>query len=380
MVYDRKTGTTRSLTENFDSNVESILRSNDSKKLFFDAEEKGNKPLWSVTIKGNDVKKIVDDAVNGDVSMSSNGTTLAFTRQTFTRPVEIQLSSSDGSNLKELTHMNDTLFSQLRFTKPEPTWFTGANNTQVQMWIVKPPKFDPAKKYPLVFWAHGGPQTAFLNSWSYRWNSQLWAAQGYVVTLTNPRGSTGFGQQFTDEISKDWGGKVYEDLMKGLDFIETMPYIDTNHMAAAGASFGGYMMNWFEGHTDKFKTIVCHDGVYNFTSMYGVTEETWFDEWEHGIPWENPEGEKFSPHLYAKNFKTPMLIIHSELDYRVPIGEGQQLFTTLQRKGIPSKWLYFPDEGHWILKPANSELWHKTVFEWLESYLKPETGVKSGLN
>jgi dipeptidyl aminopeptidase/acylaminoacyl peptidase len=255
------------------------------------------------------------------------------------------------------------------------------------MWIIKPPTFSagattPAgsketeanatKKYPLVFWAHGGPQGAFMNSWSFRWNPELWAAKGYVLALPNPRGSTGFGQKFVDEISRDWGGKVYVDLMNGLDYMEQLPYVDTSRMAAAGASFGGYMMDWFEGHTDKFKTIITHDGVYNFNSMYGVTEETWFDEWEHGIPWETPDYDKFSPHKYAANFKTPALIIHSELDYRVPVGEGMSLFTALQRKGIPSKWLYFPDEGHWVLKPLNSELWHKTVFEWLDGYLKPD--------
>jgi dipeptidyl aminopeptidase/acylaminoacyl peptidase len=371
MLYDRKSGTTKSITTNFDSNVESMVWASDSKKLYFDAEEKGNKPLWSISVKGDESTKLVEYGVNGDVSVSSNRKLLTFTHQTFTHPIEIYTAHSDGKNQKQLTHVNDELFSQLTFTEPEYTWFTGANDTKVQMWIAKPPAFDPTKKYPLVFWVHGGPQTAFLNSWSSRWNSQLWAAQGYVVTLTNPRGSTGFGQKFTDEISHDWGGKVYTDLMNGLAYLQTLPYIDTSRMAAAGASFGGYMMNWFEGHTDKFKTIVCHDGVFNFSSMYGTTEEVWFDEWEHGKPWENVDGEKDSPHLYAKNFKTPMLIIHSELDYRVPLNEGQQLFTTLQRQGIPSKFLYFPDEGHWVLKPGNSELWHKTIFEWLAGYLKP---------
>jgi len=239
------------------------------------------------------------------------------------------------------------------------------------MWVLRPPHFDAAKKYPLVFWVHGGPQGAFADGWSTRWNAQLWAAQGYVVTLANPRGSTGFGQKFTDEISRDWAGKVYTDLMNCLAYLEGQPWIDTTRMATAGASYGGYMMNWFEGHTDKFKTIVCHDGVYNFDSMYGSTEEVWFDEWEHGKPWETPDQAKYSPHLYAANFKTPMLIIHSDLDFRIPITEGMQMFTALQRQGVRSKLLMFPDEGHWVLKPGNSELWHKTVFGWLAEYLKP---------
>jgi dipeptidyl aminopeptidase/acylaminoacyl peptidase len=180
----------------------------------------------------------------------------------------------------------------------------------------------------------------------------------------------GFGQRFTDEISRDWGGKVFDDLMACLGYLERQSFIDPTRMAAAGASFGGYMMSWFQGHTEKFKTLVTHDGVYNFDAMYGTTEEVWFDEWEHGIPWEQPDFNKFSPHRYAAKFKTPNLIIHNELDFRVPIGEGQALFTTLQRKGIPSKFLSFPDEGHWVLKPQNSELWHTTIFDWLAGYLK----------
>ena len=198
----------------------------------------------------------------------------------------------------------------------------------------------------------------------------MWAAQGYVLALPNPRGSTGFGQPFVDEISRDWGGKVFEDLMAGLAFLEGQPYVDTNRMAAAGASYGGYMMNWFQGHTDKFKTLITHCGIYNFHSAYGTTDELWFDEWEHGIPWQTPDFDQGSPHRFAERFKTPTLVIHGELDFRLPATEGLQLFTTLQRKGISSKLLYFPDEGHWVLKPQNSELWHKTVFEWLAEYLK----------
>ncbi len=370
MLYDRATEKTRSLTDALDSWVEAFTWAGDSRMLYFEAEEKANKPLWSVSIKGNDLRKVVDDAANEEVDVSQNGKMLIFTHQSLSRPAEIYSVASDGKNMRQITHLNDELFSQISFSVPEVVWFTGAGGAKVHMWIVKPPNFDPQTKYPLVFWAHGGPQGAFLNSWSYRWNAQLWAAQGYVLALPNPRGSTGFGQKFVDEISGDWGGKVFTDLMDGLSTAQQLPYVDSTRMAAAGASFGGYMMDWFEGHTDKFKTIITHDGVFNFTSMYGATEETWFDEWEHGIPWETPDFEKFSPHKYAANFKTPMLIIHSELDYRVPLNEGQQLFTTLQRKGIPSKFLYFPDEGHLILKPGNSALWHKTVFEWLESYLK----------
>lgn len=369
MLYDRATGKTKSVTPNFDTNVDAFSWSADSKTMVTSAEEKANQPLWSIGIDGT-ISKIFDNAHNSDVNISADGSTIVFAHQSMSRPVEIYAAGGDGSNPKKLTGVNDDLFSHIEFSEPEYVWYTGANGTKVQMWIVKPPFFDSKKKYPLVYWVHGGPQGAFGNSWSYRWNQQLWAAQGYVLALPNPRGSTGFGQKFTDEISRDWGGKVYTDVMNGLAYMEKQPYIDKTKMAAAGASYGGYMMNWFQAHTDKFKTLITHCGVYNFYSMYGTTEEVWFDEWEHGIPWETPNFDKFSPHKYADKFKTPNLIIHNELDFRVPIGEGMQLFTTLQRKGIPSKFLYFPDEGHWVLKPQNSDLWHNTVFDWLEEYLK----------
>jgi dipeptidyl aminopeptidase/acylaminoacyl peptidase len=243
------------------------------------------------------------------------------------------------------------------------------------MWILKPPGFDPSKKWPLAYLVHGGPQSAWNDGWSFRWNPQLWAAQGYVVALPNPRGSTGFGQKYVDEISGDWGGKCYEDLMKGIEYLEQQPYIDKDRMAAAGASFGGYMMNWFQGKTTKFKTLITHCSVYNNESMYATTDELWFDEWDHGHGkplWENREAfRKHSPHLLAKNFKTPMLIIHNDLDFRCPVSEGHQLFTTLQRLGVPSKFINFPDEGHWVLKPANSHYWHTEVFAWLKKWCPP---------
>ncbi|MEW5798396.1 MAG: S9 family peptidase [Bacteroidota bacterium] len=369
MLLDRSTGKAKSITPKFDTNVEAFTWSADSKLLYVAAEEKANTPLWSISLNGT-IKKVIDNATNHDENISADGTTLVFTHQTLTRPVEIYTANSDGSNMQQLTHVNDELFKHVEASEVEYVWFDGANKAKVQMWIVKPPFFEAKKKYPLVYMVHGGPQGAWGNGWSYRWNPALWAAQGYVVALPNPRGSTGFGQKFTDEISRDWGGKVITDLMNGVAYLEKLPYIDKTKMAAAGASYGGYVMNWFNGHTDKFKTLVCHDGVYNFHSMYGTTEEVWFDEWEHGIPWETKDLDKFSPHAYAKNFKTPTLIIHNELDFRVPPTEGMQLFTALQRKGIRSKFLYFPDEGHWVLKPGNSELWHKTVFEWLAEYLK----------
>ncbi len=371
MLLDRASGKARSLTGNLDASVEAFEWAPDSKKIVFEAEEGGQKPLWIVSVGGGDFKKIVKKGVCGEISVAKDGKRLFFSAHQMTRPAEIFSAKLSGGDIEPVTRHNEPFMRGLEMTPAESVSYVGAGGTAVQMWIVKPPGFEAKKKYPLVFWVHGGPQGAFLDSWSYRWNVQLWAAQGYVIVMPNPRGSTGFGQKFTDEVSRDWGGKVFEDLLKGIDYVEKLPYVDTAKMAAAGASFGGYMMNWFQGHTDKFKTLVTHCGVYNFFNMYGATEEVWFDEWDHGLPWENPEFDKFSPHRFAKHFKTPNLIIHNELDFRVPINEGLSLFTTLQRKGIPSKLLYFPDEGHWVLKPQNSELWHRTVFDWLKDYLRP---------
>ena len=257
---------------------------------------------------------------------------------------------------------------------PSPTSFTyaGAGGTRVQGWLFTPPNFDPSIRYPLLVMVHGGPQGSWEDGWSYRWNPPLWAAQGYVVFAPNPRGSTGFGQKFTDEISGDWGGKVYTDIMHGVDTVCTMRFIDSTRKGAAGASYGGYMMNWILGHTNRFNAVVTHDGVYNFESMYGATDEVWFDEWEHGgTPWDKPEAyAQFSPHRYAKNFKTPTLVIHGGRDFRIPESEAMQLFTALQRQGVPSEFLYFPEENHWVLKPANSRLWHETVFAWFAEWVK----------
>ena len=370
LLLDRASGAIRSLTANVDSWVEDFVWAPDSQSLFFVAEEKATRPLWKVTLAGNDARKVVEQAANSEVNLAGDGRTLVFCRESMARSSELWTASSDGGGLKPLSDVNGAVMSQIEPVSRESVSYSGAAGANVQMWLLKPPGFDAARKYPLVFWVHGGPQGAYMDSWSYRWNAQLWAAQGYVMALPNPRGSTGFGQQFVDEISGDWAGKVYEDLMNGLSLVERLPYIDTNRMAAAGASYGGYMMNWFQGHTDKFKTLVTHCGVFNFQNSFGATDELWFDEWEHGLPWASKDFEKWSPHRFAGQFKTPNLIIHNELDFRIPFGDGQNLFSVLQRKGVPSKLLCFPDEGHWISKPQNSELWHKTVFDWLAVYLK----------
>ena len=295
-----------------------------------------------------------------------------FCGKAFTTPFEIYSSRSDGSQLTALTRLNQPLLSELALQEPQSIWFDGADGTRIQAWVVKPPGFDPKKKYPLLLLVHGGPQQVWSDSFHYRWNASIFANQGYVVLMPNPRGSATFGQHFTDEIRDDWGGKAYQDLMKAVDHVLTLGYVDPDRMAAGGASYGGYMVNWIAGHTDRFKCLVSHASVFNLTSMYGVTEELWFPEWEFkGTPWTNRQSyEQWSPDHFVQNFKTPMLVIHGELDFRVPVGEGFQLFTALQRQKIPSKMLYFPDEGHWITKPKNSQFWYKTFMEWLDTYLK----------
>jgi dipeptidyl aminopeptidase/acylaminoacyl peptidase len=368
----------RSITSSFDSWAGEPVWAPDGATIYFAAEEQAVGPIFAVSVHDGRVRKVIEGNTNGSVTISKDGRVLAFTRMAIQHPSEVFVGTiSDAAqpvaDVRNVSQANTKLLAELDLPKPQSVTVKGAGGTPMQMWILQPPGFDANKKWPLAYLVHGGPQGAWEDGWSFRWNPELWAAQGYVVALPNPRGSTGFGQTYVDEISGDWGGKCYEDLMAGVAYLEKQPYIDSQRMAAAGASFGGYMMNWFQGHTDKFKTLITHCGVYNFDSMYATTDELWFDEWEHGgPPWGKRDSyEKHSPHRFAQNFKTPMLIIHNDRDFRVPVSEGLQLFGTLQRLEIPSKMINFPDESHWVLKPANSAYWHKEVFAWLKKYVPP---------
>jgi dipeptidyl aminopeptidase/acylaminoacyl peptidase len=389
LVQDRQSGKTHDLTEKFDRSIGSFAWVPNSKAIYFVAEDHGEAPIYSIALEGDQPAEIARMYAD-DLIFGANGA-FYFTRMSIQASNEIwRLVFADGalSNLAQeidgfmtkhdapvpVTHMNDALLSQIDMRPLESFTFKGANDEDVQGFMVKPPGFDPTKKYPLKFLIHGGPQGAWGNDWTYRWNAELFAASGnYVVVMINFHGSTGYGQKFTDSISGDWGGKPFVDLMKGLAHVEkTYPFIDKNREAALGASYGGYMANWILGHTNRFKCIVSHDGTFNTESVYGTTEELWFPEWEFGgPPWRNRElYRKFSPHLFADKFKTPTLVVHGQLDYRLDVSEGFQLFTTLQRLGIPSKMLYFPDEGHWVLKPQNSRLWYKTVNDWVDQWCK----------
>ncbi|HEY2615304.1 MAG TPA: S9 family peptidase [Chthoniobacterales bacterium] len=370
IIYQRRLGQMRNATASWDRSVGSFIWSPDSKTIFFSAEDRGESPIYSLGLEAKQPAEVArlhaDDLIFGANSQ------LFFSRASIAAPSEIwRLDASSKSEPAAVTHINDALLSQIDMQELETFTFKGANNDDVQGFLIKPPGFDPAKKYPLKFLIHGGPQGAWGDQWTYRWNAELFAANGYVVVMINFHGSTGYGQKFTDSISGDWGGKPFVDLMKGLDYVEkTYPFIDKNREAALGASYGGYMANWLLGHTDRFKCIVSHDGLFNTESAYGTTEELWFNEWEFkGPPWKNRElYRKFSPHLFADKFKTPTLVVHGQLDFRLDVSEGFQLFTTLQRLGVPSKMLYFPDEGHWVLKPQNSRLWYKTVNDWVDQW------------
>ncbi len=380
-VQDRESGKTRDLTEKFDRSIGSFVwyvHANEN-DLTFAAEDHGDSPIYFLYLNEKEPREFARTHAD-DLVFSKDGKFLFFDRMSAQAPTEIFGFDLDPDNSAfraipalPITHMNDALLSQIDMQALESFTFKGAKNDDVQGFMVKPPGFDPNKKYPLKFLIHGGPQGAWGNEWTYRWNAELLAADGYVVVMINFHGSTGYGQKFTDSISGDWGGKPYVDLMKGLDYVEkTYPFIDKNREAALGASYGGYMANWLLGHTDRFKCIVSHDGTFNTESAYGTTEEIWFPEWEFkGPPWKQRElYRKFSPQLFADKFKTPTLVIHGQNDYRLDVSEGFQLFTTLQRLKVPSKMLYFPDEGHWVLKPQNSRLWYKTVNDWVDQWCK----------
>ena len=411
MLYDRKTGERKDLTEDFDRWVGTYIWAPNSSSIFFTAEDKGEQPFFLLDL--SDGKRVDKDyapcdactrsihmlpagpGYNDDLATTPSGS-LVFTKMTAMLPnaiwqigpstMYLEWATKNGEQTQLPGHM-DIPFAPRLLTNmnqavqgnaPEPFWFTGAHDDKVEGFLVKPPNFDPAKKYPVKFLIHGGPQGAWGDDWSFRWNPELFASptasmsSGYVVIMINFHGSTGYGQKFIDAINGDWGGAPYEDLMKGLDYAEkTYSFIDKDRECALGASYGGYMINWILGHTDRFKCLVSHDGMFNAESAWGTTEELWFNDWEFkGAPYDNRASyEKWSPHQYAKNFKMPTLVIHGQRDYRLDVSEGLQLFTTLQMEGVPSKMLYFPDEGHWVLKPQNSQLWYKTVNDWVDQWI-----------
>jgi dipeptidyl aminopeptidase/acylaminoacyl peptidase len=349
----------------------------DSKSLFVGTEDEGTRAVWRVPAEGGPSTKLYNANFSG-FQVSPDGAFLVGRLVSLRAPGEIARLSAGKPALTLLTQIGASWLHGKTLGEVESVWIdgakgpAGAKGAQIQGWLVKPPGFEKGKKYPFLLMVHGGPQQAWLDAFGgSMWNPQIFAAHGYVVLALNPHGSTGFGQAFTNQISGDWGGAVHEDCMRACDWAVAEGFADPNRMGALGGSFGGYMVNWFLGHTDRFKALVSHAGVYNLESMWGVTEELWFPEWDlKGRPWDSAQYQDRSPHKFAKNFKTPTLVTHGELDYRVPIGEGIQLFQTLVRLGVPARFLYYPDEGHWLLKARNRELWLRTVLEWFDTYVK----------
>jgi dipeptidyl aminopeptidase/acylaminoacyl peptidase len=373
-VYDRATGAKRTVFATPDLSVGDFTLSPDGKTIYFTATNNGADNLYSVPFDGGTP---VERHRGGAVSAPSvAGTTIAFSRASLTAPADIWATGTDGRSQapKQLTRENESWLKDVDFQKPESLTVAGAGGTPIQYWLIKPPAFDPAKKYPVVFLIHGGPQGAWDDAWSYRWNPSLWAAQGWVVAAPNPRGSTGFGQKFVDEITMDWAGKVMLDLDAVFNGVSKLPYVDATKQGVAGASYGGYAVNWLITHTDRFKAAVTHDGLFNLESMAYATEELWFSNTEFGgMPWSGTAREqftKFSPHRSAANLKTPTLVITNQLDFRVPVDQGLQLFTALRLRGVPAEALVFEDEGHWVLKTLNSKIWHEKVFGWMKKYLE----------
>ena len=382
--------------------MDELAWAQDSKKIYFTSAVAGEEPLLFATLDGA-LRTISDKGSFGDLHPLPDGEMVLATRMTVASPSEVVVLSSASTDsgpktrvaipgipgtaefgpmavtqMNQITNLNtELLYLQLDLPRMESFWFTAKDGTKLEGFIIRPPGFDAAKKYPVKFLIHGGPQGNWGDDWSYRWNAELFAANGYVVIMINMRGSTGYGQAIVEGVSGDWGGKPFTDLMEGLDYAEQhYPFIDKDRECALGASYGGYMANWVLGHTDRFKCIVSHDGMFNAESAFGTTEEDWFNIWEfQGHPWDyygKPDSEnpfrKWSPSLYAKNFKTPTLVIHGQLDYRLDVSEGFQLFDTLQMLGVPSKMLYFPNEGHWVLKPQDAQLWYKTVNDWVDEW------------
>jgi dipeptidyl aminopeptidase/acylaminoacyl peptidase len=389
-LCDRQTHEVKELTRALDRPVQSFVWDpSNSRTIIAAIDHEGTMPIVGFAVDDTGAAHVAPDLPVGSLvrggatsafCISPKGGSLAYVRSKASSPPELERAdfgspptAPSAQPPARLTEHNAHLAKELALQAAESFTFPGADNDAVSGWLIRPPQFDAAKKYPVVFLIHGGPQGAFHDEWHNRWNYAMFAAPGYAVLAINPRGSTGYGQKFTDQISQDWTGRVYQDLMSGLDHaLKKYDFLDGSRVAAAGGSYGGFMVNWVAGHTDRFKALVSHAGVFDLTSKYGTTEELWFPEWEFGgPPWEKPDHyRERSPSTFAAKFKTPTLVIHGALDFRVPDAQGLGMFTSLQRRGVPSRYVWFPDEGHWILQPQNRVVWWHEVLGWLDKYLK----------
>ncbi len=374
-LMNMESGKMRVLTEGWDRSPSQLAWAADGSHLYTTADNFGQKALFTVDVSNGDIGMVVQQGTNDMVGLS--GDRVVFAQDTLSSPTELFTCARDGTGVHAITNINADKVAAAKMGEYEQFMFTGAHGDNVWGYLLKPIDFDPAKKYPVAFLIHGGPQGSFGNHFHYRWNPQAYAGAGYAAVMIDFHASTGYGQKFVDAVNHDWGGAPYEDLMKGLDYaLAQYKFLDGKHVCALGASFGGYMINWIEGQTDRFTCLVSHDGNLDERMAYYDTEELWFPEWEHGgVPWQNPDGfTKHNPIDFVKNWKTPMLVVHGGLDYRVVDTQGISTFTALQRKGVPSKLLYFPDENHWVQKPQNSILWHDTVIAWIDRWTKQGGG------
>jgi dipeptidyl aminopeptidase/acylaminoacyl peptidase len=372
VLRDLATGKEREVAADWDRSSDGVIFSPDGRTLYGTAGDTGEYPLFAIDVASGKVRKLVTGGhVHGPALA---GDRIVYGLDHLRAPVELFTIKPDGSDRKQITSFNKERLAAIQFGEPEQFHFEGAGGDTVYGWVFKPAVFEAGKKYPVALLIHGGPQGSFNNEFHYRWNPQAFAGHGYAVVTIDFHGSTGYGQAFTDAINKDWGGKPLVDLQKGLAAaLQRSPWMDGDRAAALGASYGGYMTNWIAGNwPDRFRCLVTHDGTFDQRMMYYGTEELWFPEWEQGGPyWKDPQAyEKQNPVNFVEKWKTPMLVIHGGLDYRIPDNQGFAAFNALQRRGIPSRFLYFPDENHWVLKPGNALRWHEVVLDWLDRWLK----------
>ncbi len=375
-LLDLKSGKKNVITKQFKFSVNEFIFSPNGRHIYFTVYESIYHPIYRYTLKNRRIKKIVKDVFASNLKITSNGKKIVFLNQSVVSPKEIFSFNISKKKLSPITNFNGNKIKNIQMNRIERFSFTGAKNERVEGLLIKPPFFKKGKKYPMVFLIHGGPQGAWGDDFHYRWNQNMFASPGYVVVAINFHGSRGYGQDFTDAVTKDWGGAPFMDLVLGQKYaVENFNFIDKDRIAAAGASYGGFMINWIAGNYDKFsypfKCLISHDGIFDARSMYYSTEELWFEEWEYGgTPWNSSLYEKFNPSRFVQKFKIPILIIHGEKDFRVPVSQGLMLFTAYQRRGIKSKMLYFPDEDHFVRKPKNAAFWWKSVYQWIKENIK----------
>ena len=367
-VYNTQTLQSEVLTEAFDFTTDDISWSSDSKSIYFTANAQGYNPVYKVDIQTKNITKVTDDKSVAGYQTSKDEKTLYLTFSSVDKPKEIYSYSVNGSEYSQLTYSNKKIVEDVDIRNAEQMWVDGAEGIPVHVFIVKPHGFDPTKKYPLVINVHGGPQMQWMDSFRGDW--QVYAGSGYVTAFLNPHGSTGYGSKYCEAISKDWGGKVYEDVMKVTDALSKLSYVDSLKMGAMGWSYGGYMMNWLQGQTKKFKCFASMMGIFDLESMWGATEELWFANWDlAGQPWNSEIYQKYSPSNYVQNFSTPTLIITGERDYRVPYTQSIQYFNTLQALGIDSRLIIFKNDGHWPSNVKSMPLYYNAHLEWFHKYL-----------